>query len=96
MLSIPAYPSDQLIDPTGAGDSFAGGLLGYLSQSINAADHPTHARVEIDRKDFVQALLQGTAIASYTIEAFSIERLQQVTHKDIQRRVAELQALMGN
>ena len=96
MLSIPAYPSDQLIDPTGAGDSFAGGLLGYLSQSINAANHPAHARVEIDRKDFVQALLQGTAIASYTIEAFSIERLQQVTHKDIQLRVTELQTLMGN
>jgi sugar/nucleoside kinase (ribokinase family) len=96
MLAIPAYASDKLVDPTGAGDSFAGGLLGYLSQRIQSANNPQHVRVEIDRKDFVQAVLQGTALASYTIEAFSIERLQQVTHNDIQHRVAELQSLMGN
>ena len=96
MLAMPAYPSDKLIDPTGAGDSFAGGLLGYLSQRLKTANIQPNQRIEIDRKDFVQAVLQGTAVASYTIEAFSIERLQQVSFEDIQQRVSELQSLVGN
>ena len=95
MLAMPAYPSDKLIDPTGAGDSFAGGLLGYLSQRLQTASIEPNQRIEIDRKDFLQAVLQGTALASYTIEAFSIERLQQVTYEDIQQRVSEIQSLVG-
>lgn len=95
MLAMPAYPSDKLIDPTGAGDSFAGGLLGYLSQRLQTESLQPNQRVEIDRKDFLQAVLQGTALASYTIEAFSIERLQQVSYEDIQQRVSEIQSLVG-
>jgi sugar/nucleoside kinase (ribokinase family) len=96
MLALPAYPSQQLVDPTGAGDSFAGGLLGYLCSTGQLPTDPARSRADIERKDFVQAVMQGTALASYTIESFSIERLQQITRQDIQQRVVELQSLVGH
>ena len=96
MLAIPAYPSDRLIDPTGAGDSFAGGLLGHLCENINLENPVGRSAVAIDRRVFVQAVKHGTAVASYTIESFSIERLQQITREDIQNRVAEIDLLLGH
>lgn len=95
-LSLPAYPSEHLIDPTGAGDSFAGGLLGYLCQKIDPNQTDSSSRTLIDRNDFVQAVMQGTAIASYTIESFSIERLKQITKDKIDDRVRELHSLIGH
>jgi sugar/nucleoside kinase (ribokinase family) len=85
-----------LIDPTGAGDSFAGGLLGHLCENMNLESLGERSAVEIDRKVFVQAVKHGTAVASYTIESFSIERLQQITREDIQNRVAQIDLLMGH
>jgi hypothetical protein len=52
--------------------------------------------VAIDRRVFVQAVKHGTAVASYTIESFSIERLQQITRENIENRVAEIDLLMGH
>jgi sugar/nucleoside kinase (ribokinase family) len=95
MLALPAYPSESLVDPTGAGDSFAGGLLGYLCERLDLAKTDRHLSIQIDRRDFVQAVKQGTAVASYTIEAFSIERMQQITRKDIDQRAEQLDALVG-
>jgi sugar/nucleoside kinase (ribokinase family) len=85
-----------LIDPTGAGDSFAGGLLGHLCENMNLESLGERSAVAIDRRVFVQAVKHGTAVASYTIESFSIERLQQITREDIQNRVAEIDLLMGH
>lgn len=100
MLALPAFPSENMVDPTGAGDSFAGGMLGFLCQTLNPSGSSKPASrastpTAINRKDFVQAILQGTALASYTIESFSIERLQRISHRDIQDRVAKLQSLIG-
>jgi len=96
MIALPAYPSDRLVDPTGAGDSFAGGLLGYLCQKINPSQSDTRSKIQIDKQDFVQAVMQGTAIASYTIESFSIDRLKNITRMDIDQRVEQLHALIGH
>lgn len=75
---LPAFPATQVVDPTGAGDSFAGGMMGYLT--------------EVDRTDFAairKALVYGTIVASYNIESFSLDRLRLITRADIDQRVTE-------
>jgi len=75
----PAYPVDQVKDPTGAGDSFAGGFLGYLDQAKELA--PQALR---------QAIIHGTAVASFTIAEFSIDGLRSLRRADIDQRYREL------
>ena len=78
---LPAYPTDAVKDPTGAGDSFAGGMMGYLA-SVNA--HP-------DNLDQLrQALAYGTAVASLVIEDFSLSRWSNAARADINHRLDEL------
>jgi len=71
----PAFPIDQVIDPTGAGDSFAGGLAGLLAQ----AD-------VIDFECLKQALVVGSVFASFTVEAFGVTAIEQATSTQIQKR----------
>ena len=76
---LPAFPTEKVCDPTGAGDSFAGGMLGYLAS--------------IDRQDasaLKDALVRGTAVASFTLEDFSLNRLRQVEPDDLETRVNAL------
>lgn len=75
----PAYPVDQVKDPTGAGDSFAGGFLGYLDQAKDLT--PQALR---------QAIIHGTAVASFTIAEFSIDGLRSLRIADITHRYQEL------
>ena len=75
----PAYPVDQVKDPTGAGDSFAGGLLGYLGQAK-----------EITPATLRQAIIHGTALASFTIAEFSIDGIRSLKRADIDHRYQEL------
>lgn len=77
--AIPAYPTENVKDPTGAGDSFAGGMLGYLA-----------AEGRFDTAALRRALLRGTVSASFTIEDFSLRRVMNVTRPEIDARVAEL------
>ena len=77
-VAIPAYPTKIVRDPTGAGDSFAGGVLGFLA--VSGADDPQTLR---------QALVRGTVSASFAIESFSIDRVKDVSRDEIDRRVAE-------
>jgi len=74
----PAYPLEDVRDPTGAGDSFAGGFLGYLAGRGDTA--MAHLR---------QALVYGSVVASYAVEDFSVNRLATVTPEDIQQRYRE-------
>lgn len=73
-----AYPALNVIDPTGAGDSFAGGMMGYLAEC---------GRVTLPA--IKRALAYGTIVASYTIEAFSLQRLTEISRKEIDTRLAE-------
>ena len=67
---MPAYPTPDVIDPTGAGDSFAGGMMGYLAE-----------QKKIDPLTLKTALAYGTLVASFTVEDFSLERMKKIKHR---------------
>jgi sugar/nucleoside kinase (ribokinase family) len=76
---LPAYPLNHVVDPTGAGDTFAGGFFGYLA-SLNRK--PTE-------QDLRMACVKGTILASFTIQDFSVGALSKVTHQDLDQRLAQ-------
>lgn len=79
-FTAPAYPLETIKDPTGAGDTFAGGFLGYIA-GVNRLTEST----------FRKAVIVGTAMASFTVEAFSLDRLARLRPEDILRRCRELE-----
>ena len=81
---VPAYPSERVVDPTGAGDSFAGGMVGYLA--AGDAFHYVALR---------SALARATVVASFTIEDFSVRRLRDVACEELDRRVAEFTRMLA-
>lgn len=72
----PAMPLDEVIDPTGAGDSFAGGFMGYIARAGDTSF-----------ESLKSALAYGSVIASFSVEKFGTERLQEITFDDIQTRM---------
>ncbi len=74
-FTIPAYPLESVFDPTGAGDTFAGGFMGYLA-SCDAIDEPAMRR----------AMIYGAVMASFNVEEFGTERVQRLTHAEINER----------
>jgi sugar/nucleoside kinase (ribokinase family) len=84
IFAAPAYPLETIFDPTGAGDSFAGGFMGYLASCGGKG---------LTDMDFRLATMYGSAIASFTVEAFSTERLQNLTTEDISERLGSFLAL---
>jgi sugar/nucleoside kinase (ribokinase family) len=72
---VPAYPLESVFDPTGAGDTFAGGFMGVLARA-GRADEATLRR----------AIVYGAVVASFTVEDFSLNRLQRLTHAEIEER----------
>ncbi len=76
---LPAYPATEVIDPTGAGDSFAGGLMGYLAQARNT-----------DFETLKTAVAYGTVVASFTIAGFSLDGLKRISRHDIDNRLEML------
>jgi sugar/nucleoside kinase (ribokinase family) len=83
-FSCPAYPLEDIHDPTGAGDTFAGGLTGYLA---------SRGEQEVGFGALKTAVVVGSVLASYNVEAFSLERLRSVEQKDILSRFNEFQDL---
>jgi sugar/nucleoside kinase (ribokinase family) len=73
---LPGYPSLKVFDPTGAGDSFAGGMMGYLA-----------SKGLYDFRDLVRGMAYGTVTASFTIEDFSVRRLERLTLEEIEGRL---------
>ena len=80
---LPAYPAREVVDPTGAGDSFAGGMMGYLAAS---GDHTLDG--------LRRAMAYGTMVASYNIEAFSLDRLRQIQRSHIEDRLTEYRKML--
>ncbi len=74
-FAMPAYPLESVFDPTGAGDTFAGGFMGYL------ASHET-----IDEATMRRAMIYGSVMASFNVEEFGTERVQRLTHEEINER----------
>jgi len=76
MFFAPALPLEDVMDPTGAGDTFAGGFIGYLSHTE-----------DISFENMKRAIIIGSAMASFTVEKFGTQRLLEVTEADIDRRI---------
>ena len=83
VTAVPAYPTENVKDPTGAGDSFAGGMLGYLCTQST-----------LDTAALRRALVRGTVSASFTIEDFSLGRVLRVTREELDARVREMTQML--
>jgi sugar/nucleoside kinase (ribokinase family) len=84
VFGIPAFPTPDVVDPTGAGDTFAGGFMGFVA---------AHVGGELTDELLRTAMAYGTALASFNVEAFGTERMQTLTGEEITARVAELQKI---
>ncbi len=82
-FALPAYPVAEVVDPTGAGDSFAGGLMGYVAHSGKS-----------DFATLKHAMLAGTITASFCVEDFSLDRLKTLDPPTFERRLAEFKAFV--
>jgi len=80
-FSLPAFPLEQVVDPTGAGDTFAGGFVGYIA---------AHSHEDISEDLLRQAMAHGTALASFNVEEFGTERIERLSGGDIVARVRQL------
>lgn len=80
----PAYPLESVFDPTGAGDSFAGGFIGYLARTG-----------DLSESSMRRAVIYGSAMGSFAVEKFSIERLLTVTNEEIESRVRDFRQLVA-
>ena len=80
----PAFPLESVFDPTGAGDSFAGGFIGYLARTA-----------DLSEENMRRAVIYGCAMGSFAVEKFSIQRLLEISRDDIDARVKELRKLVA-
>jgi sugar/nucleoside kinase (ribokinase family) len=83
-FALPAFPMENVIDPTGAGDTFAGGFVGYI------AAHPDE---DLSDDLLRRAMAHGTALASFNVEEFGTERVERLTGEEIAARVQELEEI---
>jgi sugar/nucleoside kinase (ribokinase family) len=82
IFQIPAYPLEKVVDPTGAGDSFIGGLMGFVA-----------SKKKVDEVVLRKGMVYGTVAASYNVEAFSLDRLRSVLRKDVEKRYKYISAM---
>jgi sugar/nucleoside kinase (ribokinase family) len=83
-FALPAYPMENVIDPTGAGDTFAGGFVGYIA---------AHPHEQLSDELLRRAMAHGTALASFNVEEFGTERVERLTGEEIHARVEELREI---
>jgi len=82
-FAVPSFPLDKVVDPTGAGDSFAGSFIGYLAKTG-----------DLSHNNLRKAIVIGSIVASYNVEDFSCDRMRTLTPKDIQHRFDELKKIV--
>jgi sugar/nucleoside kinase (ribokinase family) len=82
VFAAPAYPLENVYDPTGAGDTFAGGFMGYLANTGNLTEGGIR-----------QAVVFGSVMASFTVEDFSLNRLRNLTYKEIEERYRSFKSM---
>lgn len=82
IFSAPAYPMETIIDPTGAGDAFAGGFIGWIAKTDDTSE-----------ENLKRAVIYGSALASFCVEQFSTDRLKELTYLEIQDRFRSFREL---
>jgi sugar/nucleoside kinase (ribokinase family) len=82
IFGAPAFPLEEVFDPTGAGDSFAGGFVGYIAKSGR-----------LDEETLRKAVIYGSVMASFNVEDFSLNRLKRLTHSEIHERYRQFKTL---
>jgi len=80
----PAFPLENVFDPTGAGDAFAGGFIGYLAKTG-----------DLSEASMRRAVIYGSVMGSFAVEKFSIERLMSVSRAEIDQRMREMRHLVA-
>ena len=80
----PAYPLEEIFDPTGAGDSFAGGFMGYIAKTGDLSD-----------ANLRRAVIYGSVMGSFAVEQFSVKRLLSVNSAEISKRLEEFRKLVA-
>jgi sugar/nucleoside kinase (ribokinase family) len=80
---LPAYPTENVLDPTGAGDSFAGGMMGYMAE-----------KDDFQPKTLKAAMAYGILVASFNVENFGLERMKQITRQDLDQRMEEYKQML--
>jgi sugar/nucleoside kinase (ribokinase family) len=80
----PALPLEDVFDPTGAGDTFAGGFIGHLAKTR-----------DISYENMKTAIIVGSAMASFCVEKFGTQRIKEITKSDIDRRLQQFQELVS-
>lgn len=86
---LPAYPAEDVIDPTGAGDTFAGGMMGYIASQANNGPGGGKVKNIATFEIIQQAIAHGTVVASFNIESFSLTRLQRLKRGELDARYKE-------
>jgi cytidine kinase len=81
---LPAYPTTDVVDPTGAGDAFAGGMMGYLAEQGN-----------FEPKTLKQAMAYGTLVASFAVEDFALGGLTRIERTDLDRRMEDYKQMLS-
>lgn len=81
---MPAYPTEGVLDPTGAGDSFAGGMMGYLAEQDN-----------FEPETLKTAMAYGILVASFNVEGFGLERMHEITRDDIEARMQAYRKMLS-
>ena len=84
IFSLPAYPTDKVIDPTGAGDTFAGAFMGYLTKVK-----------KINEANLKKAIAYGTIAASFNVEGFGVNKTSGLKLQDLDRRLAEFRKFIS-
>jgi sugar/nucleoside kinase (ribokinase family) len=82
VFAIPALPLEEVFDPTGAGDTFAGGFASHIAKSEN-----------ISFENMKSAIIVGSAMASFTVEEFGTQRLEKVTQDELKQRITQFKEL---
>lgn len=81
---MPAFPTENVVDPTGAGDSFAGGLMGYLAQQDN-----------FDPLTLKLAMAYGILVASFNVEGFGLDRMKEISREDVEGRMEAYRKMLS-
>ena len=81
---LPAYPTPDVVDPTGAGDSFAGGMMGYLAEQEDASP-----------QTLKEAMAYGIVVASFNVEDFSLDRMKKIGRPDLEARMKEYRRMLS-